>query len=522
MKHVLKHISDNRYKYLILAGIVAIMLMNMIRVLHSNAGTRFVVYAGGYDLSILKYVTVLLFMLLIVGFVFLFVKAYKWRAEQVFLVLGILFGIIYSFLLPPFTAPDEAVHIDTTYYYASQILGQDAVDENGTVLYRSDDAMYEHHGQHVPTIQSYGAVLYNFFKLDHSQGTTTFGRGPQNVSVIAYIPQTIGVTLARLFHLGNIQMLFWGRWFALVFFLVCVYWGIKLAPIGKEVIMIAALLPITLQMAVSMSYDSTVLALCFLYTGYLLYLTFEVPRITWKHVAILAGLFVWMSPGKLVYLCLALTLLIIPAEKFANKRFKYISVVIVIACGAAIILMTRYNTVVAIGSSEGGMLTEQTTYSVGYLIHNPKRLVEVIFGTIITQGTFYLENMLSQYFGWLEITVPGYIVYGFVVLLVIAAIKKADEKYVLLPGQRLWVFIVIAGIASLACLALLFDWTPIESNYVYGVQGRYFLPMLPLLMMLCKNKQIEMKASMAKHIYAGLYVLQFLTIYHIYTVIIGR
>ena len=104
----------------------------------------------------------------------------------------------------------------------------------------------------------------------------------------------------------------------------------------------------------------------------------------------------------------------------------------------------------------------------------------------------------------------------------VETIKKSDEKYVLLPGQRLWIFLVIAGIASLACLALLFDWTPVKSNYVYGVQGRYFLPMLPLLMMLCKNKQIEMKASMAKYIYAGLYVLQFLTIYHIYTVIIGR
>lgn len=496
--------------------------MTMVRVLYKDVNVILALNSSGNNLSFLKQTTIALFMLLIIGFIVLFEKAYKWKIEKVFLLLGILFGVIYSFLLPPFTAPDEAVHIDTAYYYASQILGQDAVDENGAVLYRSDDMMYEHHGQHIPTAQSYCTIVHEFFGLDHSQGTLTPGRAPLNVSVIAYLPQVIGVLLARLFHLGNIQMLFWGRWFAYALFLICVYWGIKLSPIGKEVIMIAALLPITLQMAVSMSYDSTVLALCFLYTGYLLHLAFEVPRITWKHVAILAVLFVWLSPAKLVYLCLAFTLLIIPVEKFANKKFKYISVAIVIACGAAIILMTRYNTVVAIGSSEGGMLTEQTTYSVGYLIHNPRRLVEVIFGTIITQGTFYLENMLSQYFGWLEITVPGYIVYGFVVLLLIAATKKSDEKYVLLPCQRLWIFLVIAGIASLACLALLFDWTPIESNYVYGVQGRYFLPLLPLLMILCKNKQIEMKTSMTKYIYAGLYVLQYLTIYHIYEMIINR
>ena len=130
--------------------------------------------------------------------------------------------------------------------------------------------------------------------------------------------------------------------------------------------------------------------------------------------------------------------------------------------------------------------------------------------------------MIGQNLGWLEIMVPGYIIYGFWTVLIISAIRKTTEKQVLSAGQRLWIFLVLAGVASLVGLALLFDWTPIESNYVYGIQGRYFLPMLPLLLILCKNLQIEMNDGMTKYIAAATYILQYLSVYHVYGTIIGR
>ena len=286
--------------------------------------------------------------------------------------------------------------------------------------------------------------------------------------------------------------------------------------------MVVALMPTTLQMAVSFSYDSTVLALCFLYTGVLLYLTLEAKSVTWHHIVLLALLFAWAAPAKLVYVGLAFTLLIIPGKKFAKRYWKYVSVAIVIFAGAVMILLTRFQTVVTIGSSTGGMLVEQTTYSVSYLLENPSKIVSVIYGTIIGQGTYYLETMIGQNLGWLEIMVPGYIIYGFWTVLIISTIRKTTEKQVLSAGQRLWILLVLAGVALLVGLALLFDWTPIESNYVYGIQGRYFLPMLPLLLILCKNLQIEMNDGMTKYIAAATYILQYLAIYHVYGTIIGR
>lgn len=517
-----QNISSKKYKLLVITILIGIMLCTMVKILRHPvldiAGTNI----GRYSLSFLKPITIILFGFLIGGFILLCCWIKNLKVEQIFLFMGIIFGILYMVVLPPFTTPDEAVHVDTTYYYSSKILGQQAVDENGYVLYRSDDALYNHDEQHIPTAQSYAILYHNLFKMDHSDGTVNFLRAPLSVSAIAYVPQIIGVTLARLFHLGNIQMLLWGRMFTMAFYLLCLYWTIKIAPIGKELLMVVALMPTTLQMAVSFSYDSTVLALCFLYTGVLLYLTLEAKSVTWHHIVLLALLFAWAAPAKLVYVGLAFTLLIIPGEKFAKRYWKYVSVAIVIFAGAVMILLTRFQTVVTIGSSTGGMLVEQTTYSVSYLLENPSKIVSVIYGTIIGQGTYYLETMIGQNLGWLEIMIPGYIIYGFWTVLIISAIRKTTEKQVLSAGQRLWIFLVLAGVASLVGLALLFDWTPIESNYVYGIQGRYFLPMLPLLLILCKNIQIEMNDGMTKYIAAATYILQYLAIYHVYGTIIGR
>ena len=522
MDSIKQRLYRDRYKLLVIIVLAGIMLLTMVKTLRHPVSDLVGTSVRGYGLSFLKPVTIALFGILIIGFLFLCYRIKRLKVEQIFLFMGILFGVLYMVVLPPFTTPDEAVHVDTSYYYSSKILGQQAVDENGYVLYRSDDALYNHDDQHIPTVQSYAILYHNLFKMDHSDETVNFLRAPLSVSAIAYVPQIIGVTLARLFHLGNIQMLLWGRMFAMAFYLLCLYWAIKIAPIGKELLMVVALMPTTLQMAVSFSYDSTVLALCFLYTGVLLYLTLEAKRVTWHHIVLLALLFAWAAPAKLVYICLAFTLLIIPTEKFANKYFKYISIAGIILAGAVVILLTRFQTVVAIGASDGGMLAEQTTYSLSYLLHNPSKILAIFYGTIIGQGTYYLETMIGQYLGWLEIILPGYIVYGFYTLIILSAIRKVSEKHVLSAGQRLWIFLVIAGVSVLVGAALLFDWTPIESNYVYGVQGRYFLPMLPLLMILCKNYQIEMKESMTRYIAVALYVLQYLTVYHVYVTIIGR
>ncbi len=523
MNTIKSFIKENKYKLLVFIVVIGVMLMTIIRTYRFQTARVISVGVEKFGLDFLNKTTFFTLMFLVVALCVMSILLHKdkLKIEHAFLGMGIIFGVIYMFMLPPFTVPDEAVHIDTTYYYSSKLLGEQALDENGLVLYRAGDMIYNHN-EHMPNIKSYARLFNNLFQMDHSNGETALsGRGPIGQLPTAYAPPIIGVTLARLLHLGGVQMLMWGRMFALAFYLLCVYWTIKLAPIGKELLLVVGLLPMGLQEAASFSYDSSVMAICYLFTGFLLYLTFEASRVTWKHIAFLMVLFAWVSPSKVVYVGMAFAMLIIPKEKFGGIKRKYLMFGGVLFAGLAAILLTRFSTVTAVGSGVTSV-GEVQNYSISYLIHNPFKVVTVSFETIINLGAYYLDTMIGQRFGWLEIYVPEYYVFGFFTLLVLASMRLEKEKDVLQPGQRLWIFLICAGVTFLIGLAFLFDWTTIDFPYVVGIQGRYFLPILPLLMILFKNHQIELKNVMSKYLCVAVFVLQFFTINQIIHVISGR
>ena len=63
----------------------------------------------------------------------------KW--ETVAFVCILFWGIIYSLVFIPFSAPDESAHFATAYQLSNQILGQESVNEEGLVLVREEDAV---------------------------------------------------------------------------------------------------------------------------------------------------------------------------------------------------------------------------------------------------------------------------------------------------------------------------------------------------------------------------------------------
>ena len=50
-------------------------------------------------------------------------------------------------------------------------------------------------------------------------------------------------------------------------------------------------------------------------------------------------------------------------------------------------------------------------------------------------------------------------------------------------GQRLWWLAVAAGVALLIETAMYLTGTPLGADYIQGTQGRYFLPVLPLVLL---------------------------------------
>ena len=77
----------------------------------------------------------------------------------------------------------------------------------------------------------------------------------------------MGITLARALGLGSIGLLFLGRLFNLLFYTGMGYLTMRRMPFGKEVVFGVGLLPMTLNLVSSMSYDVMILAMTAYFTA---------------------------------------------------------------------------------------------------------------------------------------------------------------------------------------------------------------------------------------------------------------
>jgi uncharacterized membrane protein len=124
------------------------------------------------------------------------------------------------------------------------------------------------------------------------------------------------------------------------------------------------------------------------------------------------------------------------------------------------------------GASVSGQLT--------YLINNPTSIYYTAVNTISEHTISYVMGTIGV-LGWLDTYFPMFYYITTVVIIFIALIAESITSNTLSSRAR-----IIALLALLTCIlgvfaALYLRWSPVGSEMVDGVQGRYFIPLIPLL-----------------------------------------
>ena len=77
----------------------------------------------------------------VIGYVFFYGK--EWRIKSLFVLAASGLGILYLFVLPPLSAPDEVSHYISAYKLSNQLMGKTAAEEHGLVYIRAEDQWIE-------------------------------------------------------------------------------------------------------------------------------------------------------------------------------------------------------------------------------------------------------------------------------------------------------------------------------------------------------------------------------------------
>lgn len=122
------------------------------------------------------------------------------------------------------------------------------------------------------------------------------------------------------------------------------------------------------------------------------------------------------------------------------------------------------------------------TYSFGYICRNLPATVELLVRSAAAQGALWLQGLLGTTLGEpivYRLDVSWVLGVGLVLLLLAAALPVGQDRLPLDRPAR-WgvggILLLVVGLTFAAALS----WTPINYTTIFGVQGRYWLPVLPL------------------------------------------
>ena len=83
--------------------------------------------------------------------------------------------------------------------------------------------------------------------------------------------------------------------------------------------------------------------------------------------------------------------------------------------------------------------------------------------------------------------------------------------------ERLWIAAVAILVMLLIAGAMLVSWTSRDSMIIEGVQGRYFLPVLPLFLLLIRNETVVLKRDISRGILYTFFCMDAYALLRIFT-----
>ncbi len=416
---------------------------------------------------------------------FLFFKksdVFKKHQVKIAALTVALFGMAFMFVMPPFSCPDEKYHFLGAYHLSNMMMGvkDDTASRHAMVRKEDADFLLNEH----PGIDDYSLLF--------SAGSWT-GKADSELVLfedekyydcfyLGYLPQVIGITIGRLLGLRQLPTMMLARMFSLATFLFFFVLALKTIPFGKELLSLIALFPMTLELISGISYDGIVLGMSFFFIAKVLDLAFMAEKVKRKDIILLTLLMAFLAPIKVTYLLLAFLMFLIPKEKFASKKEYIISAVCMAVFIGTVFLIFRLGKFAEYAAGENTQLdyVDAQSYTFGEILKDPVYSIKVLVNSFWYHAGFWFENMFGAQLGWVDINVPIFFIYGFAILLFMTAIKPAEEPVYFKRGSRALLWLVFGLIAFLIVLSMMVAWTPTGYPVVLGVQGRYFLPILPL------------------------------------------
>jgi uncharacterized membrane protein len=417
------------------------------------------------------------------------------RPALLFTLLSLMFGTLVAFVSPPLRGPDESAHVLRAMSVAQGELRPQTADAEGRKGVRlaprlySGFAFFEQVRRSEKNDQFGYRDVFERYRAAPPHATAqgpeqdpVFVRfeGSEGYSPVAYLPQALGAFVAQAMGLGFLPTLYLMRLTGVAALTAAIAFAIaRTGALGWPLLAIA-MLPSALYgrsviSADGMAFASSLVVISLFLQGLRRSESGRSGRAVWTALCALT------KPPNLAF---ALLELFIPAKQFSAWPIK----LIVIAPAVALAVGWTW-----LSSADVAAWRLQELYgfdahqldpmrNLALIVADPLLFARKVVATltkVIFTGEFVRQ--IVGVLGLFDVVLQGW-VYPTIIVLVIGCFAASAGTDM---AHRGWAATgaLVCTLAYTAALILIFYlvWTPAKAETIWGLQGRYLLPILPLL-----------------------------------------
>lgn len=455
-----------------------------------------VVYSQGYNLV---FMAILLVMLLIAGFLFIFEFEKCIKIENLYLIAALIAGVSFVFITPFGQEADGWVHFARSMDVSYGNLFAPFWDNNGNgSIFRLPENAYGISFGIVQPGSGLGSVLSNNMKDFYFSNTLSEFEVVGGFASIFYLPQAIGLFIARILGLSAYGHMILGRLGNLLAYVGLSYYGLKKMPIYRNIYMVVALLPMTLYQAASFSYDALLYGLCFVFIALCLNYAYEKEQLGWFDVLKLGIILALLLTCKYVYACIGLLVFMIPMKKFSSNKEYWKSFVVALVPVVFMVIYVMPLLFAVSGNTDASLPATETTQvtQLSYVLSNPFVLVKVFIRTILGCFEQYVRQL--NILGWLNYSLGNLEMIVPIVMCCVAVLDVTDKNERVTFKNKIieiGTFAIVVAVGMLGLYLIDYIANPVGAGIIAGYQGRYTIPVLMLFLAMFSSKNIENKIN---------------------------
>lgn len=461
--------------------------------------------------------SIIAMFLLSLTLIYIFRKIVLKKIEYLFVIIALCMGFLQILLIPCLTlySWDDHIHLDRMY----------SLFEYGK--YETTKSYDYSYGlkleiSNIPASYEEFNMIHKYLNDNSNVEGDSMINEKKFISYdyFTYIPSAIAIKICKILKTPYTFLFHMGKIVNLLVYIGVMFYAIKNAKVGKKLLFVLALLPTNIFLAAQYSRDAIITAGIYLGVSTFLNCYCANDKMNRKNLLIFIFSIVIASLSKAIYIPFLLLILLIPKEKFENKKnskwIKLLVISILIIGLMTFILPTATSSSANVSDVRGGDTSSGRQLQL--ILSQPISFARVFSNYLkeVITTKLFSGFTLGRWHNFYIIKSEKYLLLLLLIVFASVITENNEKKYKIDLKSRFLLLLISLLIICFICGSMYLSFTNVGSVTIAGVQERYYAPLLFAIFITFKNTKFNCKIkeeNVMKIIIAILFYIYFFATY---------